>query len=62
MGPFRMEIPVAEEGCALETDLSIAWSSDFDILAAETVMLIDKSATDEQIWLEQMGGVGEWWQ
>lgn len=52
MGPFRMEIPVAEEGCALETDLSIAWSSDFDILAAETVVLIDKSATDEQIWLE----------
>lgn len=36
MGPFRMEMPAAEEDCVLEMDLSMAWSSDFEILAAET--------------------------
>lgn len=41
MGPFRMEMPVAEEGCALDIDLSMALSSDIEILAAETARLTD---------------------
>lgn len=49
MGPFRMEMPVAEEGCVLEMELSIALSSVFEILDAETAGLVDKSASGQQM-------------
>lgn len=52
MGPFRMEMPVAEEGCVLEMELSIALSSVFEILDAETAGLVDKSAPGQQMSLE----------
>lgn len=52
MGPFRTEMPVVEEGCVLDIDLSMALSSDFEILAAETAVLTKELATMQQHLLE----------